>query len=60
MPERKLYDKVYNRLKTRYQRKKISTYEWNKVVALALEDKGKTERGEMEYYMLQVIYDSEF
>lgn len=41
------YDKVYNRLKTRKSRGKISADEWNAAVAKALEWKDKAERGDI-------------
>lgn len=55
-PERKLYDAVYNRLKTRHHRKKLSVDEWNKAVALAWEYKEKAERGELQFHELEEIY----
>ena len=55
-PERKLYDQVYNRLKTRHQRKKISTDEWNKAVALAWNYKEKADKGEIKFFELEEIY----
>jgi hypothetical protein len=55
-PERKLYDAVYNRLKTRHHRKKLSDDEWNKAVALAWEYKEKAEKGELQFHELEEIY----
>jgi hypothetical protein len=55
-PERKLYDAVYNRLKTRHHRKKLSDDEWNKAVALAWEYKEKAEKGELQFHELEKIY----
>lgn len=56
-PAQKMYDKVYNRLKQRHLRKKISHDEWNAAVALALEYKDRAERGELTDLQLQEIYD---
>ncbi len=41
------YDRTYNRLKVRKQRKKISTSEWNAAVAKAQELVAQSERGEL-------------
>lgn len=41
------YDRTYNRLKVRKQRKKISTSEWNAAVAKAQELVAQFERGEL-------------
>ena len=41
------YDRTYNRLKVRKQRKKISTSEWNAAVARAQELVARSERGEL-------------
>ncbi|MDT3698098.1 MAG: DUF6076 domain-containing protein [Thermincola sp.] len=51
------YDKVYNRLKTRRARGKLSVDEWNAAVALALEYKDKAEAGKISDYELKEIYD---
>lgn len=48
---------VYNRLKQRHLRKKISHDEWNADVAPALEYKDKAERGELTDLQLQELYD---
>ena len=41
------YDRTYNRLKVRKQRKKISTSEWNAAVAKAQKLVAQSERGEL-------------
>lgn len=46
-PAQKEYDRTYNRLKTRKQRGKISTDEWNTAVANAQELVALSERGEL-------------
>ena len=46
-PAQKEYDRAYNRLKTRKQRGKISTGEWNAAVAEAQELVARSERGEL-------------
>ena len=46
-PAQKEYARTYNRLKTRKQRKKISTAEWNTAVAAAQELVTQSERGEL-------------
>lgn len=46
-PAQKEYAKVYNRLKARKQRGKITVNEWNAAVAMAQELKAQTERGEL-------------
>ena len=46
-PAQKEYARTYNRLKTRKQRKKISTAEWNTAVAAAQELVAQSERGEL-------------
>lgn len=51
------YDKVYNRLKTRRARGKLSTDEWNAAVALALEYKDRAEAGEITDFELKKMYD---
>ena len=56
-PARLEYDKVYNRLKTRRARGKLTTNEWNDAVALALEYKDKAEAGELSDFELKEIYD---
>lgn len=56
-PARQEYDKVYNRLKTRRARSKLSLDEWNAAVVLALEYKDKAERGEISDAELKAIYD---
>lgn len=56
-PARLEYDKVYNRLKTRRARGKISVDKWNADVTLALEYKGKAEAGEISDFALKEIYE---
>ena len=56
-PARLEYDKIYNRLKTRRARGKLSSGEWNAAVALALEYKDKAEAGEISDFELKEIYD---
>ncbi|HOT59693.1 MAG TPA: DUF6076 domain-containing protein, partial [Spirochaetales bacterium] len=56
-PARLEYDKVYNRLKTRRARGKLSVDEWNAAVALALEYKDKAEAGKITDLELKEIYD---
>lgn len=56
-PARLEYDKIYNRLKTRRARGKLSADEWNAAVALALEYKDKAEAGEISDFELKEIYD---
>lgn len=56
-PTRLEYDKVYNKLKTRRARGKLSLNEWNAAVALALEYKDRAERGEISDTELKAIYD---
>lgn len=46
-PAQKEYAKVYNRLKARKQRGKISVDDWNAAVAKAQDLKEQTERGEL-------------
>lgn len=46
-PAQKEYDRAYNRLKTRKQRGKISTDEWNAAVAAAQALVAQSERGEL-------------
>lgn len=46
-PAQKEYDRAYNRLKTRKQRGKISTDEWNAAVAAAQDLVARSERGEL-------------
>ena len=46
-PAQKEYDRTYNRLKVRKQRKKISTDEWNAAVAAAQSLVAQSERGEL-------------
>jgi len=46
-PARVEYDRTYNRLKVRKQRKKISTSEWNAAVAKAQELVAQSGRGEL-------------
>ena len=46
-PAQKEYARTYNRLKTRKQRKKISTAEWNTAVAAAQELVAQSEHGEL-------------
>lgn len=56
-PARLEYDKVYNRLKTRKARGKLTTDEWNDAVALALAYKDKAEAGELSDFELREIYN---
>ena len=56
-PVRQEYDKVYNRLKTRHARGKLSDAEWNAAVALALEYKDKAEAGQISDLELKEVYD---
>ena len=56
-PARLEYDKVYNRLKTRRARGKLSADEWNAAVALALEYKDKAEAGKISDFELKEIYE---
>ncbi len=46
-PAQKEYDRTYNRLKVRKQRRKISSDEWNAAVAKAQELVAQSERGEL-------------
>ncbi len=46
-PAQKEYAKVYNRLKARKQRGKISIDEWNAAVSKALDLKEQADRGEL-------------
>ena len=46
-PAQKEYDRTYNRLKVRKQRRKISTKEWNDAVAAAQALVTQSERGEL-------------
>lgn len=46
-PAQQEYDKVYNRLKTRKNRGKLSVDEWNKQVALAVSYMEQNQRGEL-------------
>ena len=46
-PEQKEYNRAYNRLKMRKNRKKISVEEWNAAVAEAQKLKASAERGEL-------------
>ncbi|HWQ77151.1 MAG TPA: DUF6076 domain-containing protein [Syntrophomonas sp.] len=56
-PVRLEYDKVYNRLKTRRARGKLSADEWNAAVSLALDYKDKAEAGKITDLELREIYD---
>lgn len=51
------YRKVYNRLKTRKNRGKLSVDEWNAAVAIALDLKDRAERGDIEDAELKKLYD---
>jgi len=51
------YKRVYNRLKTRRARGKLSTEDWNATVALALWYKDKAEAGGNSDFELNEIYD---
>ena len=46
-PAQREYDRAYNRLKVRKQRRKISTDEWNAAVAAAQNLVAQSERGEL-------------
>ena len=52
-PAQKEYYKVYNRLKTRKTRRKISTDEWNQLVALAQDLRDMADRGEITEFELK-------
>jgi hypothetical protein len=56
-PARLEYDKVYNKLKTRRARGKLSIDEWNAAVAMALEYKDKAEVGKITDLELKQLYD---
>ena len=56
-PAQAEYQKLYNRLKTRKNRKKISVEEWNQTVAWAQEMKDKAERGEISEWELKEIFE---
>ncbi len=56
-PERGEYDTVYGRLKMQKRRKKISTDEWNTLVAQALEIKAMSERGEIDDATMREMFD---
>lgn len=51
------YRKVYNRLKTRRARGKLTADEWNAAAVLALEYKDKAEAGEISDFELKEIFD---
>ncbi len=51
------YRKVYNRLKTRKNRGKLSVDEWNAAVAKALDLKDRAEGGEIEDAELKILYN---
>lgn len=51
------YRKVYNRLKTRRHRGKISDNEWNAQVALAQEYKEQAEKGQLSEFELKRLYE---
>jgi hypothetical protein len=52
-----MYDTVYNRLKQRHLRKKITHDKWNAAVAEALELKDQAGRGELTDLQLRAYYD---
>ena len=56
-PERSEYDTVYGRLKMQKRRRKISTAEWNALVARALEIKAMSERGEIDDAAMREMFD---
>lgn len=56
-PARLEYEKVYNRLKVRRSRGKLSTDKWKAAVAEALAYKKKNEAGEISDLELKDIYD---
>lgn len=56
-PAQAEYQKLYNRLKTRKNRKKISVEEWNQAVAWAQEMKDKAERGEISEWELKEMFE---
>lgn len=51
------YQKLYNRLKTRKNRGKISETEWNEKVAWAQKIKVKAEKGEMSEWDLKEMFE---
>jgi hypothetical protein len=51
------YRKVYNRLKARKNRGKISVDEWNAAVTKAFDLKDRTERGKIGDSELKRLYD---
>ena len=53
----KEYRKVYNRLKVRKNRGKLTVNEWNSAVTQALEYKDKAEAGKISDTELKAIYD---
>jgi len=55
-PAQKEYYKVYNRLKTRKSRRKISTDEWNQLVAMAQDLRDQADRGEISEFELKQRY----
>ena len=56
-PAQKEYYKVYNRLKTRKSRGKISDDDWNRGVALAQDLRDKADRGELSEFELKRRFD---
>ena len=56
-PVQKEYRKVYNRLKVRKNRGKLTVNEWNSAVTQALEYKDKAEAGKISDTELKAIYD---
>lgn len=56
-PAQAEYQKLYNRLKTRKNRKKISVEEWNQAVAWAQEMKTKAEQGEISEWELKEMFE---
>lgn len=59
-PTQKAYRTVYNRLKTRKGRGKISAAEWNEAVAKAQDLKLQAEQGKITEQELLRIYDEQF
>ena len=51
------YQRVYNRLKQQRHRGKISTDEWNAMVAQAMDVKGQAERGELSDEEMRVVFE---
>lgn len=52
------YNKVYNRLKTRKSRGKITVDEWNRAVSKAQDLKEQAERGEISEFELKRLFEA--